>query len=140
MSVGHSCCRVTPTSEGRQVRRDGVGARSHVGRRPIPITPGGPGARAPAKASPRRVVDHARLGGPRCLPQRSAPRLLVLAHPPAVGTRSADSSSAMKRPYPSAFSIEQVAAKVLPSVVTLAIPSTATARGWDLVSFSPQTG
>jgi putative serine protease PepD len=45
----------------------------------------------------------------------------LLAHPPAVGTRSADSSSAMTRPYPSAFSIEQVAAKVLPSVVTLQI-------------------
>jgi putative serine protease PepD len=45
----------------------------------------------------------------------------LLAHPPAVGTRSADTSSAMTRPYPSTFSIEQVAAKVLPSVVTLQI-------------------
>ena len=48
-----------------------------------------------------------------------AAAVAVLAHPPAVGTRSADSSSAMKLPYPNASSIEQVAAKVLPSVVTL---------------------
>jgi putative serine protease PepD len=45
--------------------------------------------------------------------------IALLAHPLAVGKPSQDSSSTMTLPYPGAFSIEQVAAKVLPSVVTL---------------------
>ena len=121
MSVGHSCCLVAPTSEGRQVRRDGAGAQSRVGR------PGRYPSHRAARVSPRRQ----RLARGGSLIMRGFEATLfaaaigaavaLLAHPPAVGTRSADSSSAMTRPYPSAFSIEQVAAKVLPSVVTLQI-------------------
>jgi len=43
----------------------------------------------------------------------------LLAHPLAVGRSSQDSGSAMTLPYSGAFSVEEVAAKVLPSVVTL---------------------
>ena len=57
--------------------------------------------------------------GPALFAAAIGAAVALLAHPPAVGTRSADSSSAVTRPYPSAFSIEQVAARVLPSVVTL---------------------
>ena len=45
--------------------------------------------------------------------------IAFLAHPLAVGRPSQDSGSAMTTPYSGAFSIEDVAAKVLPSVVTL---------------------
>jgi putative serine protease PepD len=119
MSVGHSCCRVTPTSECRQVRRDGVGAQSRVGR---------PG-RYPSHRAARVPARRQRVARGASLILRGLEATLfaaaigtavaLLAHPPVVGTRSTDSSSAMTRPYPSAFSIEQVAAKVLPSVVTL---------------------
>lgn len=43
----------------------------------------------------------------------------LLAHPLAVGRPGQDSSSAVTIPYSGAFSVEEVAAKVLPSVVTL---------------------
>ena len=45
--------------------------------------------------------------------------IALLAHPPAVGRPLENSSSAMTLPYPGAFAVEEVAAKVLPSVVTL---------------------
>ncbi|MGO9035210.1 MAG: hypothetical protein ACLQI9_27005, partial [Mycobacterium sp.] len=47
--------------------------------------------------------------------------VVVLVHPKAVGSQSVAADSALNRPDPRAFSIEQVAAKVLPSVVTLQI-------------------
>ena len=116
MPVGHSCCRVTPTSEGRQVRRDCAGAQSRAGR---------PG-RYPSHRVPARGQRLARGGslimrglGATLFAAAVGAAIALLAHPPVVGTRSADSSSAITRPDPSAFSIEQVAAKVLPSVVTL---------------------
>jgi putative serine protease PepD len=121
MSADHSCCRVTPTSAGRQVRRDGAGAQSRVGR------PGGYPSR-PAARVPARRQRLARGGslimrglGATLFAAATGAAVALLAHPPAVGTRSADSSSAMTWPYPGGFSIEQVAAKVLPSVVTLQI-------------------
>jgi putative serine protease PepD len=119
MSVGHSCYRVTPTPDDRQVRRDGAGAQSRV-RRP---------SRYPSHRAARVSTRRQRLAHGWSLIMRGLEATLfaaaigaavtLLAHPPAVGTRSADSSSAMTRPHPSALSIEQVAAKVLPSVVTL---------------------
>jgi S1-C subfamily serine protease len=121
MSVGHSSYRVTPTSDGRQAGPDGPGAQSRVGR---------PGrysshraARAPARRQ-RLARDGALIMrglGATLFAAAIGAAVALLAHPPAVGTRSADTSSAMTRPYPSTFSIEQVAAKVLPSVVTLQI-------------------
>jgi putative serine protease PepD len=100
MSVGHSCCRVTPTSEGRQVRRDGAGAQSRVGR---------PG-RYPSHRAARVPARRQRLARGGSLIMRGLGATLfaaaigaavaLLAHPPGVGTRSADSSSAMTWPYP----------------------------------------
>jgi putative serine protease PepD len=119
MSVGHSCCRVTPTSEGRQVRRDGVGAQSRVGR--PGRYPSHPAARVPTRRQKVARGASLILRGVEATLFAAAigSAVAVLAHPPVVGTRSADSSSDITRPYPSAFSTEQVAAKVLPSVVTL---------------------
>ncbi|MBV8863475.1 MAG: trypsin-like peptidase domain-containing protein [Mycobacterium sp.] len=47
--------------------------------------------------------------------------VVLLIHPKAVGSQSVAADSAYNRPEPRALSIEQVAAKVLPSVVTLQI-------------------
>ncbi|OBI03841.1 hypothetical protein A5679_15940 [Mycobacterium scrofulaceum] len=60
-----------------------------------------------------RAVEVALVAAPICA------TIALLGHPLAVGGASHDSSSAMKLPYPGPFSIEDVAAKVLPSVVTL---------------------
>src|ERR1700758_3434943 len=119
MSGGDGCYCITPTSDGRRINHGSDGMRSRVGR---------PGrhrsyraVRVPARRQrvaragflTMRIVEVALFAA------AVAAAVALLAHPIAVGRPSEDSGSAMTRPYSGAFSIEDVAAKVLPSVVTL---------------------
>jgi putative serine protease PepD len=119
MRGGDGCCCLTPTSVGRRVNRDGTGGRSR-------------GVRAggyPSHGSVRAPARRQRLARSGFFVIRGVEVALfvativatiaLLAHPLAVGRPSQDSSSAMTLPYSGGVSIEEVAAKVLPSVVTL---------------------
>src|ERR1700751_2498924 len=119
MQGGDGCCCLTPTSVGGRVNRDGRGGRSRV------VRAGG----YPSHGSVRASAHRQRLarggffvirGGEVALFVATiVATIALLAHPLAVGRPSQDSSSAMTLPYSGGVSIEEVAAKVLPSVVTL---------------------
>ena len=119
MSGGDGCRRVTPTSDGRRVSRGSEGAQSFVGRtrrhsshRALRVS-----ARRQSLARGGMVITRAFEVALFVAAVGAA--VALLAHPLAVGRPSQDSGSAMTLPYSGAFSIEEVAAKVLPSVVTL---------------------
>jgi putative serine protease PepD len=119
VSGGDGCYCLTPTSDGRRVNPGGEGVRSRGGR-----AGRNPSHRAiRVSARPRRLARGASLII-RALEVAVFFAVIVaavalLAHPIAVGRQSQDSSSAVTLPYPAASSVEGVAAKVLPSVVTL---------------------
>lgn len=93
MSRGDGCCGVTPTPAVRV-----------SGRRPC---------LAPAGFLTVRAVEVAVFAA------AVGAAIAVLAHPLAVGGPSRDANSAVMLPYSGSIPIEDVAAKVLPSVVTL---------------------
>jgi putative serine protease PepD len=119
MSIADGCRCMTPTPDGRRVSRGNEVAKPRDGR----------AGRYPAHRAVRASAR--RQGRARRLPlavralevtifaAAIAAAAALLAHPFAVGRPSQESSSAVTLPYSGAFSIEEVAAKVLPSVVTL---------------------
>jgi putative serine protease PepD len=100
MSGGDRCCCITPTA-GRYPSHRAVRVPAHRKR----LARGG--------FLLVRGVEVA------ALVVAIAGAVALLAHPLAVGRPSQDASSAMTLPYSGAVSVEEVAAKVLPSVVTL---------------------
>ena len=123
MSAGHGGCRMMPMSEVQEHEHEPntPAVRPHLRRpRRYPSHRAAPRtARRPGLARVRRLIvrtlEVAGLAAAICT------AVVVLVHPKAVGSQSVAADSVLNRPDPRAFSIEQVAAKVLPSVVTLQI-------------------
>jgi putative serine protease PepD len=119
MSAGEGCCCVMPTSHGRRVVRAGDAAHPRDGR----------AGRYPAQEATGSAARWPRLARAGLLTVRAlevaifaaiiVAAVALLAHPFAVGRASQDPNSALTLPNSGAASIEEVAAKVLPSVVTL---------------------
>ncbi len=119
MSIADGCCCVTQTPDGRRVSRGGEVPQpgdARAGRYPAHRAIR-PSARRQTRARTGLIAARALEVTVFCA--AIAVAVALLAHPFAVGKPSADSSSAVTLPYSGAFSIEEVAAKVLPSVVTL---------------------
>lgn len=119
MSRGDRCCCITPTSDGRRINRRSERVRSRVARAGRHRSYRA--ARVPARR--QRLVRAGfvimRAVEVSLFAAAVAAATALLAHPIAVGRPSDDSGSAMTLPHSGTFAIEDVAAKVLPSVVTL---------------------
>ncbi|MGA8250523.1 MAG: trypsin-like peptidase domain-containing protein [Mycobacterium sp.] len=120
MSAGDGCCCcVMPTSRGLRVNRGSEGVRSDFV--PAGRYPSHRAVLAPARPQRRARGVFLIIRGLQValFVATIVAAIAFVAHPLAVGRPSQDSGSAMPKPYSGAFAIEDVAAKVLPSVVTL---------------------
>lgn len=119
MLGGDGYCCTAPTPECALVRRANAVAQPRIGR--AGRHPTHRAMRAPERR--RRLARHGfvllRALEVAVFVATIVAAVALLAHPPAVGRPSQESSSAVALPYSGAMSIEDVAAKVLPSVVTL---------------------
>ncbi len=121
MSAGHGGRRVMPMSgvQGHEPNNPAVRPHLRRARRYPSHRAATRTARRPGLARVRRLIVRAlEVAG---LVAAICTAVVVLVHPKAVGSQSVAADSVLNRPDPRAFSIEQVAAKVLPSVVTLQI-------------------
>jgi putative serine protease PepD len=112
------CCCITPTPECLRVGRAGEVAGPRVGR------PGRYPAHRAIRTSARWSLTRPGLVLVRAVEvavfaAAIVAAVVLLARPFTVGRPAQDSSSAVMLPYSGALSIEEVAAKVLPSVVML---------------------
>jgi putative serine protease PepD len=119
MPGGDGCNCLTPTSDGCRISRGSEAVQPRVG-----LAGRHASHRAIRVPARRQGLARARLLTVRALEitvfaAAIATAVALLAHPLAVGGPSRDSSSAMTLPYSGASSIKEVAAKVLPTVVTL---------------------
>ena len=122
MSAGHGCCRVPAMSDAHDDGTHLAGARAD-------IPPGGQQThRTIPRAAPRQTPAPAasfmfRYLGAAAIIAVLGIAVVLLVSPASVERSRFASSSARQQPptYVTAYWIEQVAAKVLPSVVTLQI-------------------